>query len=399
LGPPKEGSFTFFTFTFFARSKIMKIGILSDTHEVKGNDLQRVMDAFKNAGVELIFHCGDIYPGDLDPKKFLGIPVICALVDTQPDEPEFKVPPKGWTFTVTKSESGTESRIVRIKGDPYYVGHKRSFRLLNSTETEFLQNLDELRRDTDGLREICSGHLHFQLFDQTGLVNFINPGAVTGSLSGRIEYAILDTENNEISFCQMYKTEPIIENSIIGVISDSLRISQIDTNFWERLAKELEKRKVTDVIHCGNIAIPDIGRPELSQFQVHYNLRDDQKKKISKDMKIPDNWHLVGNNEAKELVVEINGYRFCVQLDLGITITDKSAVQIGSVRQELKRQYNELDFILCGFTHNCLLMGGYQPYIINPGDIIDDRNFATIEFGKKILITFCHVPLPEITAE
>jgi len=366
----------------------MKIGMLSDTHNVKGNDLQRVMAAFKEAGVEIIFHCGDIYAQDLDPKKFLELPVYCALVDKQPEDPAFRFPPRGWTFTENK-----KSRIIYVNGEPYYVGHKRSFRLLNSTETEFLQNLNELRRDTDGLREVCSGHIHFQYYDQTGVVDHINPGAVTDALSGRIEFAIFDSETNETSFCQLYRTNPIIEDRTIAVISDSLRISLLDPAFWKCLATELAKRNVTDVIHCGNIAISDIGKPELDAFQVHYNLKDDQKYDIPKSQKIPDNWHLVGDNEKKEPVVEINGYRFCVQLNLSLQITQKTTTQIWTIRQELREQYSDLDFILCGFTHNCLLMGGYQPYIINPGDIIDDRNFATLTFGKKIKITFGHVPL------
>jgi len=380
------------TIPFFNIHKIdseglaMRIGVLSDTHRASEDELKRVMKIFKEEyNVEIIFHCGDILPKDLDPNKFLNLPVICALVDDQPNQLEFKKPPKNWKFTLTGS------RIVQLVGDEKdYIGHKLTWDSLNRSESEFQQNLDALRKDNDGLRRIFSGHTHFPFYNQTGLVDIINPGAITDSISGYIEYATVDTETNELSFGHLYKTNPTIENFSVGVISDSLRISEMDKNFWRELAKEFKKRNVTNIIHCGNITISDIGRPELSDFQVYYNLRQDQKYKVPKN--IPDNWQLIGNNDNKDPVVELNGYRFCVQLDLGAVITQKSVTQIGSVCLDLRRQYNELDFVLCGFTHNCLLIGR-QPCVINPGDIINDRNFVIIKLGQQSLITFGHVPI------
>jgi len=368
----------------------MIVGIISDTHRGK-NNLARVMKEFEEADVEMIFHCGDIIQEDLDPQKFLGLPVICALVDDQPLQPAFSKAPPKWKFTVSGN------RVVPFNNERAYVGHTLAWASLNQTAIDFHQQLDKLRKDHEWLRLICSGHTHLPFLNETGLVRLVNPGAVNSSISGYCEYAIMDTETNEVSFYQLYPTEPTIDKFIVGVISDSLRISQMDVKFWSSLAEEFKKREVKDVIHCGNTALPDIGRKELADFQVHYNLREDQKfsKNMPKD--IPSNWHLVGDNEAKEPVVEINGYRFCIQLDLGATITQKSVIQTEALCLDLRRKYSELDFVLCGITRNCLFIGGYQPYVINPGDVINDRNFATIELGKRICITFGHVPIDPLS--
>jgi putative phosphoesterase len=364
------------------------LGIISDTHRMKGDGFKRVMDAFDEAGVGSIVHCGDMIEEDLCPKKYRNRQVTLALVDDQGEQPAFKVLPSGWKSTKPGA------RVIPFNKERAYVGHRLAWNSLNQTSTEFQSNLDKLRVENEWLRYIFSGHTHVPFLNETGLVRLINPGAITGAISGYCEYAILNTETYELSFVQLYPTETMIEKFVVGVVSDSSRISLIDPSFWARFRDECKRLGVEDIIHCGNIAFADIGRPELAEFQVHYNLREDQKWSNELPKNIPPNWHLVGDNQQKEPVVTIKGYRFCVQLDLGSIITQKSVTQTESLCQELRRQYHELDFVLCGFTHNCLFIGGLIPYVMNPGDIINDRNFATIELGKRIAITFAHVPLP-----
>lgn len=364
------------------------LGILGDTHRLEGDGLRRVIADMKIAGVRRIFHCGDLIQEDQDAEKFGNIPVVCALVDSQAEDPAFANPPVGWTYTKPGG------RIIPFEHEVAYVGHKLTWNSLNQTSSEFQHGLDKLRLENEWLRYIFSGHTHVPFLNETGLVRIINPGAITGSISGYIEYALLDTKSGELTFVQLYRTEPIIEKFIVGVISDSSRISLIDPNFWSILRDEFRKRGVTHIIHCGNILFSDIGRPELAEFQVHYNLRDDQLLRMhERPTDIPSNWQPVRESKEDDPVVTINGYRFCVQLNLGATISDKSVIQTEHVCQNFREQYHELDFVLCGFTRNCTLIGGYIPYVLNPGDIINDRNFATVELGKRIAITFGHVPI------
>lgn len=365
----------------------MILGILSDTHRLKGNGFDRVLDAMEAAKVGRIFHCGDLVQEDQDAKKFRNIPVVCALVDNQADDPAFQNPPMGWVYT------RPGGRVIPFEHEVAYIGHKLAWNSLSQKSIEFHHGLDELRLKNEWLRYIFSGHTHLPFLNETGLVRIINPGAITGSISGYIEYALLNTESGELTFVQLYQTEPTIEKFVVGVISDSSRISLIDPNFWGLLRDEFIQRGVKHVIHCGNLLFPDVGRPEMADFQVHYNLRQDQLLRIHELPKdIPGNWHLVRENAEADPVVTINGYRFCVQLNLGATISEQSVVQTEQLCQGFREQFHELDFVLCGFTRNCTLIGGYIPYVLNPGDVINDRNFATIELGKRIAITFGHVP-------
>jgi predicted phosphodiesterase len=369
----------------------MKIGVVSDTHKINGNGLIRVMEEVKSANAELIFHCGDIEREDVNPNTFLNLPVFCALVDTQSEMADFTTClPYNWITTITKH------RVIPFGYEKIYIGHRLGSVPLSISSVEFHKYLDDLRKEHEGLRRVFSGHTHFPFFTQTGLVDYVNPGAITGSISGYYEYAIFNTATNEYSFIQLYRTKATIEKFVVGVISDSSRISQIDPIFWQSLAQEFKKRGVKEIMHCGNLDDRDIGRPELADFLVHYNSLNVQKSGKDAPKRIPDNWIPIGRkSKKKERVVEIGGYRFCVQFDLGEILNDKSVSQTGSLRLELRREYDEPDFVLCGFTHNCLLMGGVPPYIINPGDIINDRNFATIELGQKVCITFGHVPINE----
>lgn len=245
--------------------------------------------------------------------------------------------------------------------------------------------LETQRNQHDGLKLVFSGHTHHQIFAQTHLVNFINPGAVEASFNGH-EFAIVDTDRNETVFSRLEMTKSAIPTFSVGIISDSLRISDLDPGFWEKLAEEMFKRDARTIIHCGNIALKDVGRPELEKFTVFYNLRPDQAGKIKST---PPNWQLIS---AEEPVVEINGYRFYIKLDLGINLLEKTEIDMNTLCLKLRRRFSELDFMLCGFTRNALLVEQEQSCLINPGDIVRDRNFAVICLPRNE-ITFGHVPL------
>ena len=354
----------------------MIIGIVSDTHEDKANALPHIMAELKVRGAEYIIHCGDIEPKHLDPKLFGGLPVICALIEEQVDRDEFRTPPAGWTFTTPGN------RVHRIGDMLVYVGHKRSFDFLTGSEAELLATMDKIRRDNDSLRLMPSGHTHHQISCQTRLVNFVNPGAVELSFDG-YEFALYDTGKNRTVFTRIPVTTPVIESFAVGVVSDSLNISDLDPAFWARLRQEFLELNVRHVIHCGNISVKDVGREELGEFEVYYNLRSDQRKSDA-----PKNWHLI---EPANPVVEINEYRFFVQLDLGADLNEQSELDLHRVSLNLRRQYHDIRFILCGFTRP-FLEEGEQVRIVNPGYAVRDRSFAVITLPRAEIL-FGQVPV------
>jgi predicted phosphodiesterase len=355
----------------------MIIGILSDTHSDEYNALPHIIEQFKKREVEIIIHCGDIAKKHLDAKLFNDLPVICALVKDQVGKEAFLKPPDKWIFTVPGQ------RIYRLtEYENIYVGHSLSFEFLTGSEAKLSQTLNEIRKENDGVRWLFSGHTHHQIYKQ-GLVSFINPGAVEDSFDG-YEFAVINTKNAEIVFGRIPKTNPVRPTFSVGVISDSLNISDMDPSFWGRLVAEFERRGVKYVVHCGNIAIRDIGRPEFQHLNVYYNLRKDQK-----DPGSPPNWHLI---PAENPIVEIEGYKFYVELDLGSALLEKSEVDMYRLCLDLRRNYPEISFVLCGFTNDALLEEGQEVRIINPGDILKDRNFTVICLPRTE-ITFGHVPV------
>ena len=360
-------------------------GLLSDTHDIDPRVISAVIDEFKNRGVEVIIHCGDIEAQHLNAELFGDLPVFCALNAEQLEKPGFKTFPPNWTFTVPGE------RVIDILHVRVYLGHKRSFDFLKTSEQNVMVFLDTLRKDNDGLRWVLSGHTHHQIFAQTHQVNLLNPGAIQDGFDG-YEFAVIDTDKNgkgEIVFSRIQKTNPTIPTFSVGVISDSSRISKKDPTFWRKLANEFSARDARKIIHCGNVAPEDIGRPELEQFAVFYTLRPDQAGKVKSH---PSNWRQINPEEP---IVEINGYRFYVELDLGISLLERTELDMHNLCLGLRRRYNELDFVLCGFTHNALFVEQDQTCLLNPGDIINDRNFAVICLPRNE-VTFGHVPLDPI---
>ncbi|MFC1633322.1 metallophosphoesterase family protein [Planctomycetota bacterium] len=361
----------------------MIVGILSDTHRDRTNAIPHIVKEFKKRKVEVIFHCGDIEPPHLDEGLFGNLPVVCALIEEQKGTKEFCFPPHGWRFT----EPG--DRIVTLpNGLRFYIGHKRAFEFLTGAETELMKTLEVIRKDYDCVQWLFSGHTHHQIYKQDPLINFVNPGAVEDSYDG-YEFAVIDTETKEITFSRIPKTEPIKKPFSVGVISDSLNISDLDVDFWANLAGQLKKRRVKHIIHCGNISLKDIGREELKGFKVHYFLRKDQKNPSN----VPDNWELI---PWEKPTVTISGYRFNIQLDLGVTILDKSEIDMHRLSLQTRSDHPETNFILFGSTNYAFLEEGEQVRIINPGDVVRSRNYAVITLPTTE-ITFSSIlppPLP-----
>lgn len=376
----------------------MIVGVMSDTHSDRNGAIPYIIKEFKKRDVRMVIHCGDIIPDHVSQELFANFPVVCALVDGQESNPIFKEnAPVGWRFT----QSG--KRFTKLPdGTLVYVGHKRHLDFLRASAENFNEILTDLRKEFDGLRIVFGGHLHFQTYKQGQLVSFINPGAVEGALGWGYEYAIIDTDNSgQVVFSRILPKPDDRKTFSVGVISDTLDITHRDSKYWERLATEFKGRDVSHIIHCGNLVLKDIGRTELKDFSVHYAIRPDQMlehSKIKKEMRIPANWNLIeGKNPDDGAVVDINGYRFYVQLDLGLELMMKSELAMDSMSMQIRRKHPETEFVLCGFTREALLVEGGHVVTINPGNVNTDRSFAVICLPRRE-ITFGHVPYDVLPA-
>ena len=69
----------------------MIIGILSDTHGDSMGATRHIIAEFKRRHVEQIIHCGDIIPEHVSRGLYGNLPVICALVDGQDENPVLSV--------------------------------------------------------------------------------------------------------------------------------------------------------------------------------------------------------------------------------------------------------------------------------------------------------------------
>jgi len=360
----------------------MILGVLSDTHSDRAGAIPHIIKEFKKRNVDVIIHCGDIEIQHISSEVFSNFEVFCALNNEQLEKPAFenalKNPPAKWTFTVP------HKRIIDIRHVRCYVGHKKSFEFLFSPETEFGKTLEALRKDNDGLRWVFAGHSHQQVCFQNHLVSFVNPGAIEASLDG-YEFAIVDTDTGQIIFNRIPKTTPVENPFSIGIISDSLNISNLDIDFWHKLKKEFENRGVTSIIHCGNIAVNDIGRKELENFTVYYKLRQRQ----IHSGKTPENWRLIPEGEP---IVQIDGRQFYIHSALARILLEESGAEMHQECLKTLEQYPEVSFILYGGTNDAFLQEDQRARIINPGDVVSSRSFAVICLPRTE-ITFGYVPI------
>ncbi|UCE46788.1 MAG: hypothetical protein JSW47_14385, partial [Phycisphaerales bacterium] len=90
---------------------------------------------------------------------------------------------------------------------------------------------------------------------------------------------------------------------------------------------------------------------------------------------VPDNWELI---RWQEPIVEVYGYKFYIQLDLGVTILEKSEIDMHKLSLRIRKDYPETGFILFGSTNYAFLEEGEQVRIINPGDVVRGRNYSIV---------------------
>ncbi len=356
----------------------MILGVLSDTHDIDDDTIRLIIDEFRARKVDLIIHCGDIEAKHFQADLFGNFKVVCALIEEQRLQKEFTFSPAGWAITKPND------RIVNLGNFKVYVGHKRSWDFMIHSEANFEKVISDISLENDGVRWMFAGHTHHQIYKQGTPCSFINPGAIQDSFDGHC-FAIVDTDTKEVVFSR----NPLVQNDVspftVGIVSDTGNISQLDKGFWAKLKQEFSERDVSTVIHGGNIKPEDIGRSELSSFQVYYYLMDGQDVPES----TPENWYLISREDP---VVEIAGYRFFVEYGLGVDFFEQSEIQMSQSVRKLSKKYQHVDFVICGLVHNALFAEGQEVKIVNPGDARNQRKFATVCLPRSE-VTFGQVRL------
>ena len=380
----------------------MLIGVMGDTHSIDQDIVKKVAEDLKRRGAQVIVHTGDIEKQHLSVDLFGGLPVICVLTRQQQFDANFSFPPAGWVFTrpgnsmISERDKMNEvientiaaklaiaNRIVNLGEVVIYAGHERSNDVfMNSAKfNEFINILNQVY---DGVKFVFTGHTHHQFLIQKNGVSWINPGAIW-PLFFDYEYALVNTSNNEVVFTRLPRTANNIKPQTVGIISDPGNISERDSQFWQQLAIEFHERDVSLVIIDGSFRPSDIGRPELGDFQVFYNLLPGA---VDQSLK-PANWHLIPDNNP---VLEICSHYFLVQHKLGIDLDGKTELEMVNFIHEQSKKYQHIDIVIYGGIHDALFEEQQEVMVINPGDARNHRKFVTICF-PRCEVTFSSVRL------
>ena len=389
----------------------MKIGIISDSHEDRQKMLPEVINKLiTKEKVEIFFHAGDIFAEHLDAKLFQGLPVVCALtnddyerhqIGENHDKKNLAAPSDKWTFTHPYMEGDrTEfsGRIVDMDvsvGVKFriYLGHKRWDDYSYGPESELIKTIDIIRRQHDSIRYFIAGHHHRQLFIKFSLITCINPGAIQDSAGvfGGYEYAVIDTETDTVIFDRIQARTSEKNTLKLGIISDTLEISEHNKDYWKNLGEIFKSHEITDIIHCGNIAPRDIGHTALKKFQIYCNPNlgiDNERKSI------PKNWHLQEDKGFGQdnIPVEIKDYSFLIRLKLGAQMWDQSGFAMHRETLGVKTDHPNTRIVLCGSSRQTIYIEDEEMAFINPGCALLDQSFSIIELPRGRL-TFGKIPI------
>ncbi len=149
---------------------MMTIGVLSDTH---GTIHPRLLPTFREAGVQLILHAGDV--GDPAVLEILSsIAVVVAVRGNVDDKGALAKLPE----EIRKTLEGVDIYMTHIGGKPH----------------AWIQALPSPKPQV----AIC-GHSHVALLEESGEVLFLNPGSAgtRPRFAGTLGAALLKVENGK----------------------------------------------------------------------------------------------------------------------------------------------------------------------------------------------------------
>jgi uncharacterized protein len=164
---------------------IMKIGLISDTHD-NIPTCNKLIPHFFEEKIEVLIHCGDI----ISPfMKRVFVPLHDAGIKM---------------YGVYGNNDGerdgllqTLGKIMELTPDFYELElAEKQFLVVHHLPETLIQSLAASQR----FDYIVKGHLHEKRNDKMGKTRIINPGEACGYLTGTASIAILNTETDKIAY-------------------------------------------------------------------------------------------------------------------------------------------------------------------------------------------------------
>lgn len=165
----------------------MKIGIISDIHE-NFHNLFLALEICRDEEVDHLLCLGDmINPGIAMALAKCGLPTNGIWGNNDGDKvliTRFALHPKS---QLTMSDKTYD--FVELDGQRIFITHY----------PELAQPMAQ-----SGLYDlVCYGHDHQQFYDKVGDCHVVNPGELSGHLTGLVSFAIYDTALGEVAFHEL----------------------------------------------------------------------------------------------------------------------------------------------------------------------------------------------------
>lgn len=163
----------------------MKLGILSDTHNHRGN-LTAALEAFRREGIATLVHCGDMTGPALVPL-FTGFELhyVFGNVDGGPAEVAKAIRDLGKTNTAGREYHGEfDGKSVAV------------------THGDHADLLEELIRSGQ-FDYVLHGHTHRRRDERIGRTRVINPGALGGLHVQSRSICILEPASDQPRFVEI----------------------------------------------------------------------------------------------------------------------------------------------------------------------------------------------------
>jgi len=160
---------------------IMRIGVLSDSHNNIGN-LLKALRVFREEGIEKLIHCGDMV-NVMTAKQMSGFDVI--YVNGNMDDSAAAVNDALWVLNPSNETAGD-----------VYTG-KIGGRKIAVTHSHLAGKLDQLIRSRS-YDIVFHGHTHRKRDEMIGKTRVINPGALGGARYEPRTVCIVDLAGQDV---------------------------------------------------------------------------------------------------------------------------------------------------------------------------------------------------------
>jgi len=158
----------------------MKIGVISDTHD-NVSAIKKVVEKLLNMEVDMVFHCGDII-SPFVVKEFKPIGKILNITFGNND---------GDVFTLTNRLSSIGAKIYNTPSI-IEIEDRVIFFMHGFNGVDLTKKIVYSMAKSNDYDIILYGHTHFAEIKTINDTLIINPGEVSGYLTGRRTYAIFD---------------------------------------------------------------------------------------------------------------------------------------------------------------------------------------------------------------